>query len=1047
MLILRSKYVKGFSSGVTLPCTLVTRERPRAALLARHTTDAHCVQYEVTGAAQARINKAGLSVLRERGGDVSIGVLLVDVDAPEHGAEEAGALEEWRAWQRIALDGFPTPLATYDTRGGYRIVWRYPQPVSPEEHEQAVAPAVVELLGQYGIEADRACGDWTRLFRLPFVRRDGVDQDHPHTIGAALPRLPLHLLDLDKHRAQAQGSGAGSGAAIDLSAVAGVKGLPQLFEALGLVRTTTPARIDVVCPWDEHHSSGGHGSSTSLLGLDSGGWAFSCLHNHSGLPEAQRGPKRTADLRALWPQLWDQHCRGEVPQAVTERAQRRTMAEIRADLPTVLREAIAAGRGVVKAPTGAGKSEAMLREALDRAARGDVVVIAAPSCETRDELRRRCQAMPVEGGGALSPEVYSMRGREPSTCEAYDQIEPLFRAGGPDAVADFCGGCPFRMGCKFFAQFTRERYRQAGRVVFTTHAFAFLAKSPIDSTIDLLVVDEDPTSTIAGELTATASGIDRAMALGAVVMDDTTRGALARLMGGAGATSAALGELGPITAGPADRLPSEAAATPRDQLSGLPDWRLPLALAQASAGGWAGAYVHGQTLTLPAPLLRWPEAEATVLLDASAEEGLAGYLLPGAEWFDLGTPAEVEHVEVIRYDIPAGRGDVLRRPEYAYSIHRAYDGPRTVHITHKGLRDAPEALGRFDWITGAQGQIDHFGSARESATNKYSDAQTIVLDSWHIPKSAVMGRAERICQGCPDITPEEGQHLARRQQEWRSVDQWLGRLRSVNRTERLRVVLIDRRPHWSNVLPDEEIAGLTGARVYEHTGALVNRPGALLAYHGRRLLQEGAYWLDEDTRPERVTDEEGRGQLRQITPLRLLRQEYRGRFPEFAEDVGRAIGRPVSVCWVRMIKGHRSWRRWFVRLDSSPVFGELVQRAALVSGCDWLEYEDGRHAGPGNIYYRAAQDAQWHLSEGEHLTAEGIAWEAERSTRQVERVLSALGVSAQELRQRGPDVFRPSTPPDALCSDTSGQAVTHSPEEYRPIEGWARTTLARGPPV
>jgi hypothetical protein len=779
--------------------------------------------------------------------------------------------------------------------------------------------------------------------------------------------------------------------------------------------------------------------------LPSGGWTFSCLHNHSGLPIEERGKKRTRDLRELWPDHWSEHCASVVPVAVVEREERRTLESMRSELPDVLRAAIEAGRGVVKAPTGVGKSQAMLQIALDRACAGDVVVIASPSRATRDELHDRCLALRASIPMTIAPDVYAMRGREPDNCDAYHMIEPLFRTGGPRAVKSFCGGCVFRERCDFYGQFNRERYRQAGRVVFTTHALTFLTGTPIDQSIDVLVVDEDPTEVIAGQVVATSAHIDRVVGIGAVILDDETRGALGRLMGGGPASSAALAELGPIGVG-RDILPEEAGDTPRDAIDALPDFRLPEALALASATDWRGCYIHAGVLTLRAPSLAWPDAGATVVLDASAEQQLTPYLLPGAQWFDLGIPAEVEHVDVIRYPVAAGRHDTIRRPEYAYAIHRAYDGPRTVHVTHKALVTDPAQLGRWDWITGAQGSIDYFKSARESATNEYADAQTIVLDSWHVPNSAVRGRAERIADALPDLAFDDVLRLARRQQEWRSIDQWLGRLRSVNRTERLRVVLIDRRAHWSNVLPDTETVGLLGARLWEQCGALTARPGAIEAFLASKLAQDGAVWIDEDVKPDTVRTPE-RATLRQATPRHLLRKEYAGRFSELGPVLSGLLGQRVRVCWVRFIRGPSAFRRWYAYVEGSPVYGEMIHRAALIERVDWIEFEGGRYAGPSNLYYQAAQNAAFHLAEGERLTCAAVASEAGRSTRQVERMVRKLGATADSLGKYGPALFKPVCPPDATCGALTGQAVRHEALEYMPIRGWERLELARGPPA
>ena len=156
---------------------------PLAAALERtYTTDAHLVSYYIVDRVgrvlpeQPRVNKGGLSWLLEQGYAVEHELLFCDVDNPLHG--------EWDDRQRAAFDELwatAAPLQTtgvYLTRHGYRLIQPLDEPVSASEAERYLASWLDEL-SDHGITPDTACVDWTRLFRLPHVRRGPVAYRSP----------------------------------------------------------------------------------------------------------------------------------------------------------------------------------------------------------------------------------------------------------------------------------------------------------------------------------------------------------------------------------------------------------------------------------------------------------------------------------------------------------------------------------------------------------------------------------------------------------------------------------------------------------------------------------------------------------------------------------------------------------------------------------------------------------------------------------------------------------------------------------------------------
>jgi hypothetical protein len=119
-------------------------------------------------------------------------LLIVDVDAPNH-----VRTSEWWHLERIKIDRLLAahPRAyVYSSRGGYRIVFRLARamvlhtPGDVARWSASYLGALVELKRDYAIVGDTACADWTRLYRLPRVLRDGVQQvpeviGDPHAVG------------------------------------------------------------------------------------------------------------------------------------------------------------------------------------------------------------------------------------------------------------------------------------------------------------------------------------------------------------------------------------------------------------------------------------------------------------------------------------------------------------------------------------------------------------------------------------------------------------------------------------------------------------------------------------------------------------------------------------------------------------------------------------------------------------------------------------------------------------------------------------------------
>lgn len=153
-------------------------------------TDAHMGLYELPGEPNCpRLNKTCLrwfqtqySVAQPR-----LSAIAVDIDMPGHGevynwqnmAEWPTEMNTWYARTQAAMGRIEEVMTAgmYLTRGGMRLVW----PLA--EHRKigvnladSYLRQFVEYLQRHGLGADSSCTQWNRLFRLPFVVRDGQRQ-------------------------------------------------------------------------------------------------------------------------------------------------------------------------------------------------------------------------------------------------------------------------------------------------------------------------------------------------------------------------------------------------------------------------------------------------------------------------------------------------------------------------------------------------------------------------------------------------------------------------------------------------------------------------------------------------------------------------------------------------------------------------------------------------------------------------------------------------------------------------------------------------------
>lgn len=184
--------------------TPTTQDGVRAAMNDAHSTDAHFVCYGLaSGAVHPRINKTCAAHIVAAGDRVVLPFMAIDIDNPGHKRWDgiAGVIDLLDLLSAYGAHWWPASDWSffYSTRAGARLVYTLKEPLSPDEWEQGARGLIAEFKRE-NFDVDPACRDWTRLFRLPDVMRDGVQQgDEPWAvvIDQADNRLDLATRDPD----------------------------------------------------------------------------------------------------------------------------------------------------------------------------------------------------------------------------------------------------------------------------------------------------------------------------------------------------------------------------------------------------------------------------------------------------------------------------------------------------------------------------------------------------------------------------------------------------------------------------------------------------------------------------------------------------------------------------------------------------------------------------------------------------------------------------------------------------------------------------------
>ena len=283
---MRTKFVKSWPE----PGEAVYQAPVGKAMERPYTSDAHFVQY--TSPHRRRLCRAALKA----GAVATINVIVFDLDCPDvHGSSEP-APEAWRddvhAKMLELVECHHGPFF-YHTRGGCRVVYRQPVPVTiANERDESqwsldYVTTAAYLARRFGLIVDAACIDWTRLFRLPRATRDNGKPEvypmygDPYNIGALV--FTPDAADTEAaakaykprttYVAPAGGAYMGDGKGV----------LYHALRARGDVLRDHPRGHIIRCPRERHHSSGRTGDGSTILQPPSGTQALGgihCLHSH-----------------------------------------------------------------------------------------------------------------------------------------------------------------------------------------------------------------------------------------------------------------------------------------------------------------------------------------------------------------------------------------------------------------------------------------------------------------------------------------------------------------------------------------------------------------------------------------------------------------------------------------------------------------------------------------------------------------------------------------------------------------------------------------------
>jgi len=295
----RDKRVKGWPKN---PQGAKATYQPLAEVLRTvFESDAHFAAYSAPHHPR-RLNKEALPNTEMFPDGVAMVALLFDVDATEShkamgGTGEPASDEWWLAQQpkiEALLVAHPGAFF-YRTRGGYRIVYALDgvilhSPADADAWSSTYVALCAYLKRAFDILVDASCFQWNRLFRAPWVVRDGKRQIHevigsPDAIAIWTYEPSAEDFEIGKtlrrqrpkpktHKPREERAAASVGDGV----------LFHAFQSRGMLGPQIEAgKWAIECPWSHEHSKGDRFDTSTVLFAPSAGEALGwphCSHAH-----------------------------------------------------------------------------------------------------------------------------------------------------------------------------------------------------------------------------------------------------------------------------------------------------------------------------------------------------------------------------------------------------------------------------------------------------------------------------------------------------------------------------------------------------------------------------------------------------------------------------------------------------------------------------------------------------------------------------------------------------------------------------------------------
>ncbi len=222
---------------------------------------------------------------------IELRAIAFDFDTAGH----APVTPAWRAQFAERATAAAPGCFIYFTRGGARIVGQLLDPFAigtelDARMWRARYAAKCDDFMRFGLEPDRSCADWTRLFRLPHAARDGGAPEAWPTMGDlhAIGVIDLPEAPAAKLSPRAASTPLAKRERSERARPEQCMTPPPLLEALrsaGLVVGPGPApgSLRIICPRDLAHTTGtpGDGSTIYYAPRDyCGSGAIHCKHGH-----------------------------------------------------------------------------------------------------------------------------------------------------------------------------------------------------------------------------------------------------------------------------------------------------------------------------------------------------------------------------------------------------------------------------------------------------------------------------------------------------------------------------------------------------------------------------------------------------------------------------------------------------------------------------------------------------------------------------------------------------------------------------------------------